>query len=477
MIEVVALAILAMVTVHLFDLSDAISLTLALTIAYAVPRMLYTSRKWCTPLGRAFLCAVSFLMVSLAVLTVWERTAAMGLPFSTPHLISDDGNYFRWALSHYNGLTPQSKVAFPGFPLVMLALFKLFGPSIVWPLAMNVLFTLTTIVITGAMAIRLLHGRIECSDRWTATLAIGLTATLMFFLSQGLRIQKEAMLYLGITMCGYVLAGMNRSDASNKTVGWREVALWTTACTLMALARTTYLYFAFIGLGIFLLSNWRKNWRKIALFTVISGLLFTAGNLVARYSIEGHISIVGGGYYMQKDFLRHGSAAQPYLDIVGKYFYYSIWHRLALLPLSSSVQFIIPFPWVYSNATVLNVFPRIAWGWYIVGGITLYYFFCVSWRKKLSLGAWPWWPAAIFVTIAYVFAGVVSRYILPIQPLAVPLAVYVVALLRAGKLRKLFFVWSVTYIVVLAATLIICHQIQVDYLHNMEEYYRSLMLK
>ena len=53
MVEVVALAILAMVTVHLFDLSDAISLTLALTVAYTVPRAQYTYRKWCTPLGRA----------------------------------------------------------------------------------------------------------------------------------------------------------------------------------------------------------------------------------------------------------------------------------------------------------------------------------------------------------------------------------------------------------------------------------------
>lgn len=475
-VECVALIVLGIVAVCLFAPLDAIAVTVSLAVAYVIPRIVYSSRSWRTITGQWVLCAVSVLMVSLAVLTIWTDTVALDLPLSHPNLNSDDGTYYRWAMNRYIGLSPNSHVTFPGFPMIMLVMFKLLGPSIVWPLAMNMMFTLLTIVVAAATTVRLLRGRVPQGATWLATVAICLMSVLMFFLSQGLRIQKEAMVYLSVTLVGYVLAGMNgTSSGSSHKLSRRDLALWTTGCVMMMLGRTTYLYFAILGLALLVLPHWRSHWRSVLVMGGIVAVAFTLGNMIARYSIEGHMQIVGGGYYMQTDFLKRDSTVQPYLDLVGRYFYFPIWHRVALLPFTCSVQYIIPFPWLYSSPEVLSIFPRLAWGWYAVGGVVLYYYLFLSWRRGITLGAWAWWPAVIYVAIAYVFAGTVSRYVLPVQPLVVPLAVYVLSILCQHKQRKSFMAWAFVYAIVLVATLVVCYHIQIDYLNNVEAYYRAVM--
>ncbi|MBR1803740.1 MAG: hypothetical protein IJ775_02390 [Muribaculaceae bacterium] len=474
-VECVALAVLGIVAACLFAPLDALAVTVSLAVAYAIPRLVYARRPWHTTAGQWLLCAVSLVMVALAVLTIWTTTVALDLPMTHPHLTSDDGTYYRWAMDRYIGLSPNSHVTFPGFPMLMLVMFKLLGPSVVWPLAMNVMFTLLTLIVTAATTVRLLHGRVPHSASWLATAAICAVSVLMFFLSQGLRIQKEAMVYLGITLVGYVLAGMNVPGQSARWFHRRDLMLWTVGCLMMMLGRTTYLYFAILGLCLLGLRHWRTHWREALVMLAIVGVAFTLGNMIARYSIAGHMQIVGGGYYMQNDFLKSDSTVQPYLDLVGRYFYFPIWQRVALLPLTCSVQFIIPFPWLYSSPSILSIFPRLAWGWYAVGGVALYYYACLSWRRGIALGVWAWWPAIIYVIIAYVFAGTVSRYVLPVQPLVVPLVVYVLSLLLQHRCRKSFTTWAIVYVIVLVAALVVCYHIQIEYLNHVETYYRAIM--
>ena len=474
-IEVVLLAILAGISLSIFSTGDAIAVTSSLAVAYLVPRMLYSRRSWCTHTGRIVFGLLGALMVGLAVLTIWKITVHQGLSLSNPFLGSDDRIYYLWAQHHYDGSCPAPRTAFIGFPLLMLGLWKVLGMSVVWPLAMNVMFTLITVVMAAAITVRLLGKRVPYSDRWLGTLGLCLTATLMFFISQGLRIQKEAMVYMAIAFAGFVLAGMNNRSNKSMNLSWHDLAIWIIACILLSLGRTTYLYFVALGLVILTVAYWRANFRKAVLLAIVAVIAFIVGNLLARYSVEGHLDIVQGGYYMQKQYL--GSAVQqPYLDLIGKYFYYPVWLRLLILPLPCAVQFIIPFPWVYSDFSILNILPRIAWGWYAIGGIALFYYFFMSWRRGLNLGAWAWWPAVIFVIIAYVVAGTVSRYLLPIEPLAVPIAVYVIARLREGVMRRTFKWWTLVYVVVLIATLIVCYHIQQIYLHDLNEYYKALLL-
>ena len=474
--EVVAFVVIALVANHLFVPADAVSIVLSLAIAYTVPRWLYTSRSWCSSLGRWVFMALGVAMAALTVLTIWKATLAVGHTLAEPLLFSDDRIYYSWALHHYDGRCPEPEMAFPGLPLMMLWMWRLLGVSVVWPLAANVMFTLLTVVVAAALTVRLLGGVTRQSATWHATMGLCLTATLCFFISQGLRVQKEAIIYLAIALIGYVLAGMNARSTQSSRPLWRDVLLWCVACLMLALTRTTYLYFALIGLVIVAFSSWRTCGRRLGGLALVALVAFVLGNFFASYSVGRHIDIVKGGYHMQQAFAINGTQ-QPYLDLIGSYFMYPVWKRLTILPLACCVQFVIPFPWLYDHFTVLDILPRIAYGWYAVGGTVLFYYLMMFTRlgRSLGVGAWGWWPACIYVIIAYVVAGSVSRYLLPVEPMAVPLAVLVVARMRENLWRKAFAWWAVAFVVVLATTLVICYNVQLSYLHELDDYYQSLM--
>ena len=84
----------------------------------------------------------------------------------------------------------------------------------------------------------------------------------------------------------------------------------------------------------------------------------------------------------------------------------------------------------------------------------------MSWRKQTSLGFFPLWVAFCFAVPAFIAAGSVSRYMLPFQPLMVPMAIFAVATLRERHYRKNFIIFVIAYTLLLAATLIVCYRTQ-----------------
>ena len=68
--EVLALALLAAFAVRVFELSDAISIILSLTVAYLIPRFIYSrSRYWCK-WGHWLLLTIGFLLALYVVLSI-----------------------------------------------------------------------------------------------------------------------------------------------------------------------------------------------------------------------------------------------------------------------------------------------------------------------------------------------------------------------------------------------------------------------
>ena len=128
----------------------------------------------------------------------------------------------------------------------------------------------------------------------------------------------------------------------------------------------------------------------------------------------------------------------------------------------------IPFPWMSGEEPILaNYFCRITYGWYAIGGLALFYFLFFSWRRGDNIGVWPWWPALAFGVIAYVVAGSVTRYVLPFQPLFVPVAVYALCRIRERRWRRAFIWWAVIYVIVVAITLLICTELQHETISQM----------
>ena len=241
---------------------------------------------------------------------------------------------------------------------------------------------------------------------------------------------------------------------------WRELLLFVMACLLLAIVRTTYLYFMLVGVVIMALPHWRRDWGMALAMALIIAVAFFAGNYYASYSFDRHAEIVGGGWNMQRFFPMDGPQ-QPYRYMIDFYYLYSPWHRLLLLPLTMSVQFFIPLPWSYfDTSSAINSFGRFTYGWYFVGGTALFYFFFLSWRKGEHMGVWPWWPAIVYAAIAYLVAGSVARYVSPVLPLFVPIVVFVLCRVYEGHRRKAFIWWWVALVLVIAVVLVLCLEIQ-----------------
>lgn len=474
--EVIALGLVVAAAAGTFAMRDAMAIVTAMTVAYLVPRFVYSRGSFACRWGQWWLLAVALALAIYAIYSIKMCTLEAGYSLEMPHLVADDGRYYKWALHHYDGRCPEPKLSFKGLPLFMLWLWHLLGVSIVWPIALNYMFTLLTIVFTGKLACRLLCSKFpETSPSTIAAVAMLLISLMGFFISQGVRIQKEAACALGMTLVGYTLAGLMSGKSLNRRDNYRNLAIFTIGCLLLAMVRTNFTYFAIVGAIMMAFANHRAQWKPASAMAVIAAIITVSFSLLFSYSYGQQLRTVDGGDAMAQAF-KVGIIQQPYLVIMGDYFHYPEWKRLLLLPVTAGVQYIIPFPWLYEGSIInaLSVLPRVRLMWYFVGGVCLHYylFITIVHYKQSNLGMWAWWPPVVFLIIAYITGGSVSRYILPMQPLFVVIALYVLLKVKHGNYRRSFTIWMIVYTFILIAVLIMCYNTQLEYLESLDNYYR-----
>jgi hypothetical protein len=163
---------------------------------------------------------------------------------------------------------------------------------------------------------------------------------------------------------------------------------------------------------------------------------------------------------MQRFYVIRGTQGF-YRDVIGYYFLYSPLHRAAMLPLTLSIQFFNPFPWAMGgDVTLFEWLCRLSYPWYLFGGVGLFYYFVISWRRGENMGIWAWWPAISYIMLAYVMAGSVARYVLPVQPLFIPVVMFVLCRLFEGRFRKAFTWWMVVFVILVSAVLLSCLELQ-----------------
>ena len=458
--EIIVFAVLSVVASNHFGCADGIRITAAYLVAYLVPRIILSRARGTSINAIIILFLISSLLIAANYTNLLEWTSYEGYSLELPNLKGDARNYYKWALAHYDNRFTAPEVVFPGFPLLMVALWKVFGLSVIWPQAMNLMFTLTSVVLTGMTTERLLHHRVSASQKSLLGAGVLLSCLLAFFLINGIHILKEASTYLAISLVGYVLSSRAGADNErhNRT---RDFILFVLACALLALIRTTTLYFIALGVVIMMFPNWRRNWRIVLMMLAIVLIFFAIGEYYSNDTFNRHSRLVNGGWHMQWTFAEEDSYRTLYNGVIGYYYLYSPLHRLALLPFTFSVQFIIPFPWLtHDDPTFANYICRISYGWYLVGGISLFYYIYTWWHKHGCMGSWPWWPAVSYVAITYSLAGSMTRYIAPFEPLFVPVAVFVLCRLREGRFRRAFSIWGISFVVLVAITLLLCLELQ-----------------
>jgi len=461
LLEVIAIAILAVGASSHFGLADGARITAGYLVAYLVPRTILSRARGSSLVAHVLLLLVAALMIYIDYRRLTGWTLFDGYSLMEPNIKGDGRIYYKWALNKYDGRVGPQQVIYPGYPMIMLGLWKVFGLNVVWPQALNLMCTLTAIVLTGMTTRRLLWHRVNTSPQALVALGIGLTSLLTYFLIMGSSMLKEGLVILSIMMAGYGMSSMAAAD-EERHHPVRDMALIVIACLLLAIVRTTFLYFIAMGVAVMTVPRWRRDWRMCLSVLVVIALSLLLGNMMSTHSFDRHIEVAGGGWNMQR-FYVDSESQQFYHDLLDYYFLRPFWYKALMLPLTMAVQFIIPFPWTYyDNSTFINLFARMTYGWYLVGGTALFYYLVMSWRRDGSstMGAWPWWAALSYAAIAWVMAGSVARYVTPVQPLFVPVAVFVLCRLREGHWRKAFAAWSVCLVLMITATLLLCLEIQ-----------------
>ena len=461
LLEVIAIAILAMGASSHFGLADGARITAGYLVAYLVPRTILSRARGSSLVAHVLMLLVAALMIYIDYRRLTGWTLFDGYSLMEPNIKGDGRIYYKWALNKYDGRVGPQQVIYPGYPMIMLGLWKVFGLNVVWPQALNLMCTLTAIVLTGMTTRRLLWHRVNTSPQALVALGIGLTSLLTYFLIMGSSMLKEGLVILSIMMAGYGMSSMAAAD-EERHHPVRDMALIVIACLLLAIVRTTFLYFIAMGVAVMTVPRWRRDWRMCLSVLVVIALSLLLGNMMSTHSFDRHIEVAGGGWNMQR-FYVDSESQQFYHDLLDYYFLRPFWYKALMLPLTMAVQFIIPFPWTYyDNSTFINLFARMTYGWYLVGGTALFYYLVMSWRRDGSstMGAWPWWAALSYAAIAWVMAGSVARYVTPVQPLFVPVAVFVLCRLREGHWRKAFAAWSVCLVLMITATLLLCLEIQ-----------------
>lgn len=457
--EVLLFAILALTTSSHFGMVDGLKITVANLVAYLVPRTILHRARATSVAACVILLLITAFLLLINYLNLVEWTSFGGYTLHQPDLEGDPRKYYKWAWHYYDGSVPWEKVIFPGFPFMILCLFKAFGVNVIWPQALNLMFTLTAVVLTGMMTRRLLSHRVKATP--SALLAGGMLLFLMltYNLMSDINILKEASITMSITLAGFAMSSMASSD-EERFQPWRDILLMALACVLMAAVRTTYLYFLLIGIGIMALPHLRRDWVMALTMMALVVLGLVIGSQFAAYTFDRHVKFFQSSMYLQRTYAmegRHGF----YLELIGYYFIYSPLHRIAMLPITSTIQYFIPFPWLNGEEpSLFNYVCRFNYTWYLLGGVALFYYAVLSWRRAENMGAWPWWPVIVFLGIAYVMGGTITRYVLPIQPLWIPVVMYVLCRVFEGHRRKAFARWMIVYILIVAMVLLVCLELQ-----------------
>lgn len=458
-IALVGVAIVAIVasTLCTFGWGDGAKILAAMFIAVGLPHIVARkSCSWWSPACSAALTVASLILVASAINYIYCHTLSVNAPLDLPFMENDSQTYYMWALHHYDGRQPLPLTTFFGVPLAMVTLWKLFGVSIIWPVAFNVLLSTTAIILGGAMAVKLTSGRTSLKASTAGAITMALLAFHGYFIGQGYVLQKEPFAYLSMALIG--LAFININQGKDVKV---SVAYYALGCLILALVRGRFINFAAVGVVILAISHWRTQYRSIIALAVITGITWYLSILFSStYDMSRQLDSISGGAAMAQAFREAGEGPhghyQTLLDQLN-YFYQPCYIKVLLLPLTMSVQYIIPFLWIKGDeANWQLILIRLREAWYLCGGVAMCYYFVVSWRRKVTLGLIAWWPVICIALIAYITAGNVGRYNLPFQPMIAAIAVYTLALAHDGVHRKgirnFFLVYLTLLLGVLFAT-------------------------
>ncbi len=320
-----------------------------------------------------------------------------------------------------------------GYGAFIALIWKLTGGAgMFFPLLFNALFTLLAIVLSGVATRIALSGHTNWSDSKLQTAAMIFTAAVAYFLFSGTLLLREAPASLAV---GLMAVGIARSIRKP----WSSGAVYFLAgATIIAAIRPSWALLSCIG-AVMIWGRSQSRWT-IALFSLIFVMVQWA-------VIDYYMRDLGNVEFFQDedafaaaDFLHDTSERHAYNVIFGeRYFSAPLLGKLALLPIAAAIQYLTPFPWAFqANMTLpTEALLKLTYVWYAIGGLIIYYIISTIYRAAKQ-PAWTANAGAVtnrlllcgviyWIGTVYVSGGSVARYGVPLLPLVIPAAVWVVA--------------------------------------------------
>lgn len=428
----------------------------ALIGVWVVVFFVYRVVPWYSEAGKWTLLIATMILALGIISNVHLYTTISGGTTVNPILLnSDAARFFNDALyAMDSSIGGATDIKNHGYGLLVSWLWRMTGITIVSPLVVNMLLMLFSVIMSGGISWRVLSGETCRSGQWVASCAMILIASVCYFLNSGTLLLKESIIIFSFSITAFSLTSL----AKLPETGSRQLLmliLWSMGVVLLSFTRYNMLFL--LIMGVMLMVKWRRRQLMLGIAMILICIACLIAVSVVFHSMQVEMSETTGkimsGYGMNNSFFLDSDHV-IYTEFIKGYFDYPWWQKVLLLPLSGAVQYLIPLPWGFGDDIHFGytlAYAHVSYPWYVVGGLILYYFLFLMRQSPVLLRRFAVWGALVWLLPAYLFAGTVSRYTLPILSVLIPCAVYVLASWR-NHLR--FKQWMICYGMMLVVALV-----------------------
>lgn len=440
--------------------ADTVTTPIAMIGVWGIVALTYRGTSARNITGWWTLLVTTTLLAAGVIANIHYFTVAAGGTTACPVLENPDARRAFLDALHHAGIEGGQPEPYSGrgFGLMISLLWKITGVTIVSPLILNMLMILLSIIISGVVTSRLLHDSGTTRKGIISSIAMIMTASVCYYLNSGTLLLKEAGTCLAFSLIALALTSAIHDKGRQDRI--RLFVLYTAGLAMLCLIRHTHIMFAVAGALV--LIPWKDRqrvWQMIPLL-LIPLLIWGAMEFILHSGTMTKTSNIIDGDPIHSAYFYDNGQHRFYNNLIGDYLYYPAWKRILLLPVSAITQFLVPFPWNFSRDMIFGytlAYAHISYPWYIVGGLVLF-FIATAWRTAPSgLYRFTVTGAIMWLIPAYLVAGSVSRYALPILPMLIPAAVYVITTCRHSRRFRL---WGICYGIMLTFTLIACRYMQ-----------------
>lgn len=452
-ISVTAVAVMLLV---LLPVGRALSILPLLLATYIVPCAVYRHSRYYSSIGQLSLSIAFVMMTLFFALNLWQSTVKLGT-VEAPMLLYDPYSFHRLAhdIAHgtYSAYSPV--IPYSGYSIFLSWWMMLGIDDIAYPTAVNIFVLLVTLLLVGRCVVFVVGDK-HYTTRM-AGYAMMLTAIIPGVMGTGTVLSKDPFIIMSFLLCVNALYAIKQRYKVPLYAAMLVIGL-----VILAACRPTYIYILLLYIAAIWLYKMTKH--DIVPICAILGVIW-----VALY-VGVNNSWFGDSYYVAcylesqgHDSFSYGDSQKPLHQIMGDYNAYTLPQKLLVLPLTTAVQFMIPFPF----STVSDVFGvpissayhRMSYMWYLAA-LPIFLFYLLHWWRKdcdIKLSLMALVSAMAYCVPALITGGVVSRYAFVFAPLLTIMGGYVIAHIATYNKRqkRVGVVFAVSYILLLSVALLV----------------------